>query len=127
MSTHTDVTNAKRAAWANAAVYLFEQLTGCDREDALGDLLGDLMHWARQNNFDFDLALSRAKGHFEEECAEEEAIALTISAPDLFDALLDIKLLAQKHDDNGYDPYTLLEEIESKALAVLAKAKGGAQ
>ncbi|HWW87224.1 MAG TPA: hypothetical protein VNZ26_26685 [Vicinamibacterales bacterium] len=48
-------------------------------------------------------------------------------APKLMDALLDIKLLAQKHADNGFDPYYLLEEIEQKALATLAKAKGGAQ
>ena len=38
MDTTTDVTNAKRAAWAGASLYLFGQLTGCDGDDALGDL-----------------------------------------------------------------------------------------
>jgi hypothetical protein len=47
--------------------------------------------------------------------------------PTLFDVLLDIKCLAQKHDDGGYCPFTLLERIEEKALAALAKVKGGAQ
>jgi len=127
MTDYTDVTNAKRASWANAAVSVFQELTGCDREDSLGDLLCDLMHWSEQHSFDFKLALDRAEGHFEEERTEEEVIAFTAAAHDLAEALLDIKLLAQKHDDSGHSPYTLLELIEAKAIATLAKAKGGAQ
>lgn len=124
MTTDTDATNTKRAAWAEAAIHLFTQLTGCDREDALGDLLSDLMHWATRNNFDFDLALSRAKGHFEEECAQEEAIAVTMAAPTLHEALIDITGLAQKRGDNAY---TLLERIEKKALEAIAQTKGAGQ
>jgi hypothetical protein len=116
MNTDTDVTNTKRTAWAEAAIHLFTGLTGCDREDSLGDLLCDLMHWSEQHGFDFDLALFRAKGHFDAERDEEEMAAL-----------LDIKRLAATPDDSGHDPYTLLELIESKAIAVLAQAKGGAQ
>jgi len=127
MTTNTDVTNAKRAAWAEAALYLFCQLTGSDHEDALADLLCDLMHWARQERADFDLELSRAKGHFEEESDEEEMLALSFCTSDLADALLDIKLLARKRHDGGHDPRALLEEIEQEAVAVLAKTKGGVQ
>jgi hypothetical protein len=65
------LTNRMRAAWAEAALSVFIQHTGCDREDALGDLLCDLMHWSEQNDFDFDLALDRAQGHFEAEIVEE--------------------------------------------------------
>ena len=39
-------------------------------EDALGDLLGDLMHWADAKGFNFELALLRARHHYEAERAE---------------------------------------------------------
>ena len=65
-----DVNNTDRAAWADATIQLFRNLTGCDREDALGDLLCDLMHWADAHNFDFTLALVRASDHYEAEVAE---------------------------------------------------------
>jgi hypothetical protein len=45
----------------------FQCVTGTDDEDALGDLLCDLMHWSDRNNYDFDLALARAQGNYEEE------------------------------------------------------------
>lgn len=64
------VTNKDRVHWAARSLQKFMELTGCEREDALGDLLCDLMHWARQNGYDFDFALQRAYGHFEEELAE---------------------------------------------------------
>jgi hypothetical protein len=60
-------TNTSRAAWAGAALRHFRCITGADHEDALGDLLCDLMHWSDRNNYDFDLALSRAHGHYEAE------------------------------------------------------------
>ena len=41
--------------------------TGTDLEDSLGDLLCDLMHWSDRNQFDFDLALDRARDN----CLEE--------------------------------------------------------
>jgi hypothetical protein len=127
MTAYTDVTNKQRASWAAGALMVFMQETGCDLEDSLGDLLCDLMHWAAQNNFDFDLALSRAKGHFDEERDDEEMAALLAATPALAEALLDIKRMASKHDDSGCDPYAVLELIEQKAIAVLAQAKGGAQ
>jgi hypothetical protein len=45
------------------------------------------------------------------------------SAPALFDALLDIKRLAGKSDDRGYDPFTLLDLIAERALTALSNAQ----
>ena len=45
---------------------------------------------------------------------------LFAAAPKMRDKLLDIKRLAESGDDNGYDPYTLLEMIAQDARAVLA-------
>ena len=46
-------------------------MTGTDYEDALGDLLCDLMHWSDRSNFDFEAALSRARMHYEAETTED--------------------------------------------------------
>jgi len=64
--------NDDRAQWAGAALREFQRITGCDREDALGDLLCDLMHWSDRKNFDFDAALCRARCHYEAETAPPE-------------------------------------------------------
>jgi hypothetical protein len=64
--------NDDRAAWAGAALVAFMRATGADEEDALGDLLTGLMHWADRNNFDMDAALERARGHYEAEIGREE-------------------------------------------------------
>lgn len=65
--------NDKRAGWAATALKAFQDETGADDEDALGDLLGDLMHWCDRHNFDFEAALERARGHYEAETAGEVA------------------------------------------------------
>ncbi len=51
--------NGDRAEWA-AALRAFEAVTGADYEEALGDLLCDLMHWSDRNNFDFECARNTA-------------------------------------------------------------------
>jgi hypothetical protein len=61
--------NDKRAAWAGAALATFMQVTGTDDEYAVGDLLSDLMHWCDRNNYDFEAALARARGHYAAETA----------------------------------------------------------
>jgi hypothetical protein len=128
MTANTYPTNADRAAWANAAMDLFRQLTGCDEEDALCDLLCDLMHWSLQQDFDFTAALDRARHHYDAELLEELLrLPVPADATALVDAMLDIKRMASKHDDSGYDPYAILKLIEQTAIAVLAPAKGGAQ
>jgi hypothetical protein len=59
--------NDDRAVWAAAALNEFRRITGTEDEDALGDLLCDLMHWSDRNGCDFDAALSRARMHYEAE------------------------------------------------------------
>jgi hypothetical protein len=136
------VTNRTRASWAEACVSVFIQHTGCDREDALGDLLCDLMHWAVLHDFDLAAALDRALGHFEEELVDEGQAPPAqpsglLAAPRLFqpsalllEALEDLVPHAvQEVDDRkatgiGYED---LEEAVETARAALAKAKGGAQ
>jgi hypothetical protein len=56
--------NDDRASWADTALCHFRGATGADREDAVGDMLCNLMHWCDLNNFDFELALYRAGGHY---------------------------------------------------------------
>jgi len=68
-----DGMNDKRASWAGSALAVFMRDTGTEDEDALGDLLADLMHWCDRNNYDFDAALGRAFGHYEAETGREEA------------------------------------------------------
>jgi hypothetical protein len=61
----------ERAIWAQAALDAFILTTGADLEDALGDLLADLMHWCDRNRFDFDAALDRGRHHYQAETGEE--------------------------------------------------------
>lgn len=63
--------NDLRAAWAGESLRTFIDETGGDEEDALADLLGDLMHWCDRNNHDFDAALDRARFHYDVETATE--------------------------------------------------------
>jgi hypothetical protein len=63
--------NEKRASLAGAALALFMSETGSDEEDALGDFLAELMHWADRSPYDFDAALERARGHYKAETSEQ--------------------------------------------------------
>ncbi len=64
-----DNMNDSRAEWAGAALSAFIKETGTHHEDALADLLADLMHWADRNSYEFDAALERARMHYEPETA----------------------------------------------------------
>lgn len=70
-----DNMNNDRAEWAASALRQFQCVTGTDYEDSLGDLLCDLMHWCDRNNFDFELAINRARGQYAAETAPAEATA----------------------------------------------------
>lgn len=61
--------NADRAQWADAAIEAFIAETGTEEEDALADLLGDLMHWCDRHDGagSFDHALARARNYYQEE------------------------------------------------------------
>jgi hypothetical protein len=60
-------TKLQRAAWAETALLAFSKESRSNHEDSLGDLLADLMHWASLTGFDFDLALDRARMHYDAE------------------------------------------------------------
>jgi hypothetical protein len=59
-----DGQNNDRALWADHALRAFMAETGTDYEDALCDLLCDLMHLSDRAPFDFDAALVRARDHY---------------------------------------------------------------
>lgn len=69
-----DSMNAMRAAWAHSALSAFVKACSTEWEDALADLLCDLIHLAdRDEQLDFEQALERARSHYE---AETDAASL---------------------------------------------------
>jgi hypothetical protein len=64
--------NDDRAEWAEVAIEAFEGKTGTDREDAVCDLLADLMHFCDRNGFEFAVELGRAETHYEAETLSHE-------------------------------------------------------
>ena len=67
-----DGKNDDRASWAGRAVAAFQEATRTDDEDALCDLLADLMHWCDRNQSDFATELDRAQHHYDAETGAEE-------------------------------------------------------
>jgi hypothetical protein len=59
--------NDERARWATAALRAFHNETGVDEEDALADLLCDLMHSADREDWDFAVELERAQANYQAE------------------------------------------------------------
>lgn len=62
-----DGQNDDRASCAREALDRFVQVTGTDPEDAVADLLADLMHFADRNGVNFNHELKRARWHYHEE------------------------------------------------------------
>ncbi len=62
-----DEMNDARASWAAVAIESFVAATRTDPEDALADLLGNLMHWSDRNGLDFETELERGRGMYAEE------------------------------------------------------------
>ena len=56
--------NDDRASWASTALIAFKSETGSDDEDAMSDLLCDMMHLADREGEDFTTDLRRAAGHY---------------------------------------------------------------
>ena len=63
--------NDQRAKWAGRAVDVFMETTGTDQEDAVSDLLCDIMHYCDRNATDFLSEVARARGHYEYEILEQ--------------------------------------------------------
>lgn len=76
----TDPTNETRAAWAQAALDAFIAVTRTEAADdaeydeAIGDLMCDLLHLAAKRGQDPVLLLTRAQNNYDAE-VEEQAIA----------------------------------------------------
>jgi hypothetical protein len=69
-----DKMNRRRAKWADLCIEKFKQETGADHQDALCDLLCDLMHWSDRNYEQpqqFDTELIRAAHHYAAETRPE--------------------------------------------------------
>jgi len=62
-----DGMNGDRAKWAQTAIDTFEKTTGTDSEDAMSDLLADLMHLADRKETEFADELRRATANYEAE------------------------------------------------------------
>lgn len=57
----------KRAGWADDCIAHFMGITGAELEDALSDLLCNMMHWCDRNGLQFENELERANMHYNEE------------------------------------------------------------
>ena len=62
-----DGMNIARIEWAGMALAAFQDVCRTDDEDALTDLLADLMHWADRNGGKFGRAMRLARQHYIEE------------------------------------------------------------
>jgi hypothetical protein len=78
--------NDDRAEWAHSAIRQFQCATGTDWQDTLSDLLGDLMHFADRQGFNFNAELDRARMHYEAETMDEE-VELTQAEPLTLEAI----------------------------------------
>lgn len=139
-------TNFQRAEWAKAALAVFtaETYAGAhpetmhreDLEDAISDLICDLLHFARLHpRMDAATIHARALATFELEAVEEANSDGVVASrptkrskpakpvPYWLDALLDIKRLAEKSGDHeAADPFALLDLIAYEARAAINKA-----
>jgi hypothetical protein len=81
MSSSNQPTNEARALWAKEALAVFtattfngdhpDAMNGLDLECAIGDLVCDLLHYARQQGLDPRSILQQACNHFAFELTEE--------------------------------------------------------
>lgn len=62
-----DEYNQQRADYAMGALDAFAKITGAGPDEALPDLLANLMHWCNRNDQNFSDALEQARGYYHEE------------------------------------------------------------
>jgi hypothetical protein len=63
----------RRAVWAGQSLACFCTATGTDQEDAVCDLLADLMHWCDRHGQAFAHELDRARNHYAAETTGGES------------------------------------------------------
>lgn len=73
--------NDSRAEWAGYALAAFISQTGTDAEDAVTDLLCDLMHLADRTGRDFVADMDRARAHYDAETTLDQADTTTLTPP----------------------------------------------
>ncbi len=66
-----DGENDNRALWAENALRAFRKITGTEQEDAVCDLLCDLMHFCDRSTQTFQSQIERAQEHYTAETAKE--------------------------------------------------------
>ncbi len=66
-----DNQNDDRIEWADQVAWLFQELTRCDEENIVCDLITDLAHWSHAKGYDMNEAVQHAAAMFNEETAEE--------------------------------------------------------
>lgn len=59
--------NGGRALRAETALTNYQDETGADLEDAVCDLLADIMHWCDRSGHEFETSLRRARMHHDHE------------------------------------------------------------
>lgn len=68
-----DSMNDRRAQWAANALQHFQNEVHTDDEDAVADLLSDMMHFCDRSTLNFEHELQRARGMYHDETTEEAA------------------------------------------------------
>lgn len=84
-----DGQNDDRAEWADTALNAFMRVTRTDHEDAVSDLLADLMHYCDRQGWNFEDELRRGSEHYHEETTDEDGYRSTraILRPEIAAAL----------------------------------------
>jgi hypothetical protein len=115
--------NPDRSSWADKAISAFRDATGTDREDALTDLLADLMHWADRAGYGFREALDRARSHYEAETTGDGIGAPTLQSVE--DQIRHLKAREKFTEDFGYhrdvptaDGYEVQEVWEQRVVSL---------
>jgi hypothetical protein len=65
--------NGERAQYADNAITAFQLTTRTDIQDAVSDLLADLMHWCDRHGMEFEDELNRGRMHYLAETADNES------------------------------------------------------
>lgn len=111
--------NNARAYWAEAALRSFMAATGCDAEDALGDLIGNLLHLCDRHSDDFgdfDSGLRRGRDHYAAETTGDGLLGNNQYAPGYVEPVAPALYFVQAGDEvNNLDAFTFSDGPEEAA------------